>query len=66
MSPLPPHQERVIKERAELSEKVLKLKVFLMGTFLPTLPQPEQERLGKQYTHMKAYLDILDERIANF
>ncbi len=62
-----PHQERVVVERAELSEKTEKLWQFISGNqIFFTLPSDEQSRLGRQHTHMKAYLAVLDERIAAF
>jgi len=62
-----PHQERVIAERSELAEKTEKLWQFISSNkIFFTLPNDEQLRLGRQHTHMKAYLEVLDERIAAF
>ena len=63
---LQPHQERVVKERAELDEKIGKLYPFSEGKLFQSLDKAEQDRLTRQYGVMKRYRDILDERIAVF
>ena len=64
-----PHQERVVKEKEELDEKLAKLKKFCFGpdtkTFASLSPE-ERDRLEDQYTAMKTYSDILGRRIAAF
>lgn len=62
------HQERVVKERADLAEKVDKLGRFLFEgkSIVLSLPVDEQHRLLKQYSYMRVYLEVLDERIAAF
>lgn len=61
-----PHQERVVKEQAELQEKLNKLQTFLVGDLFKTLPTEEQERLQKQSQYMALYSDVLIERIKAF
>jgi hypothetical protein len=61
-----PHQERVVTERAELADKTEKLGTFLFGNIFNSLVPEERTRLLKQYAFMKAYLEILTERIAAF
>jgi len=61
-----PHQERVITEKAELSEKVSKLETFLDGAVYASLPAGEQMRLSRQYLIMQLYEQVLSERIGAF
>ena len=62
-----PHQERVLKEKEELNEKLLKLKVFInkSNDFL-SLDASERNRLLNQMNVMGEYSRILGERIAAF
>ena len=66
MNIMEPHQERVVKEKAELDAKLNKLTAFLESTTFATLPVAEQARLRRQHEYMDAYSSILDDRIANF
>lgn len=59
-------QKRVIEERDELIEKIVKLENFSKGEIIKTLPKDEQVRLGDQYAAMKNYEQILSQRIAAF
>ena len=64
---MPPHQQRVLDERAELAEKHGKLGIFIENS--PTfalLPVAEKRRLFRQQTYMGLYLDVLQERIEAF
>ena len=61
-----PHQERVITEKSELSEKVDKLETFVGGSIFASLPGPEQARLSRQFLIMRLYEQVLNERIAAF
>ena len=66
---LKPHQERVVAEKKELDEKLVKLHAFCFGSdtkIFGTLPPEERDRLESQYTVMKQYSDILGQRIAAF
>ena len=60
------YQQRVVIERADLSEKLEKLTQFLMGDIFAALPGDEQNRLVRQVLIMSDYRDVLDERIAVF
>ena len=61
-----PHQERVIAELKELSDKHDKLCQFLVGTVFSTLSNAEQSRLRRQCAYMGLYRDVLTERIEAF
>lgn len=63
---LPPHQQRVLAERAELDSKVSKLSAFLDSERVNTLPDREAELLIEQLGHMRSYAAVLDQRIADF
>ena len=61
-----PYQERVVYERANLAERIEKLKAFIAGDIFTSLSCEEQNRLVKQNIFMGLYLEVLDERIAAF
>jgi len=61
-----PHQQRVITEKAELSEKVDKLEKFISGSVYSSLPAAEQMRLSRQLLIMQLYEQVLSERIGAF
>jgi histone acetyltransferase (RNA polymerase elongator complex component) len=61
-----PHQQRVVQELSELSDKLAKLKTFTTGTTFSSLAADEQERLKRQLGHMEGYVTVLVERIAAF
>lgn len=63
---LPPHQQRVLAERAELDERLTKLQAFFSNPIFSGLPADEQDRLQKQAVAMQAYSEVLGERIAAF
>lgn len=63
---LPPHQQRVIGEAAELRDKLNKLNAFLKGEIFESLPQSEKCRLSQQAEIMGSYLVVLVDRIAAF
>ena len=65
-SALPPHQQRVYQEHAELNDKVVKLNAFFSTNIFTNLPEDEKSRLMSQVVAMTSYLTILKERIANF
>lgn len=60
---LPPHMERVEKERDELQEKVDKLQEFVNSTNLSKATEEEQKLLLLQLHAMKKYVHILEERL---
>jgi crAss001_48 related protein len=61
------HQQRVVDELKELETRRVRLGTFIRenDTF-KKLPQPEQDRMMKQYDIMLKYEEILSERIAAF
>ena len=65
MTQLPPHQQRVVDEKRELDERREKLKAFYSTTLFHGLPDSEQSLLLRQGVAMRAYSDILAERIAS-
>lgn len=60
------YQERVIKEKVELDEKMNKLNQFLDSPALKDIPQSDQYLLHKQSIAMLQYSRVLAERINNF
>ena len=50
-----PHQERVVAEKEELSDKLDKLETFEGGAVYSSLPPAEQSRLSRQLLIMKLY-----------
>lgn len=65
-STLAPHQQRVVTEESELSEKLNKLEGFLLGSVYSQLPPAEQTRLSRQHLIMQLYAQVLAERITAF
>jgi hypothetical protein len=65
-STLPPHQQRVVDELAELESKRVKLKAFFDTPIYAGLHEDEQQRLARQHDAMEVYGVILAERIAAF
>lgn len=63
---LPPHQNRVMVEAAELADKVEKLTAFTVTPMFDRLDPDEQGRLRTQLVAMRTYGNILGERIAAF
>jgi len=62
-----PHQQRVIVERRELKDRLLKLRIFINNSpVFRTLSEDEQDRLGRQMLIMQLYLDVLSERVYSF
>lgn len=61
-----PYQERVVAEKAELDEKIIKLGTFLTSETANTLKQPERSLLIQQHQAMLAYSYILRDRIELF
>ena len=63
-----PYQERVVAEKKELDEKLVKLEnfIFRSGGKWFDVPEAERLRMTKQYCHMSDYSAILGERIAVF
>jgi len=62
-----PHQQRVVEEQKELSEKLSKLLIFIaQSPVYAALPDNEKERLNRQSKYMALYSDVLVERIKAF
>ena len=66
MSTLQPHQQRVVDEKNELSERLSKLLSFFQGPIFQTLSEAERSRLRNQARFMDGYAAVLEERIAAF
>jgi hypothetical protein len=60
------HQERVLEERTQLNDRLLKLDSFLYTEKFNCLSMDDQDLLVQQQRIMTEYLDVLDQRIANF
>lgn len=61
-----PHQERVVTEEAELSDKLNKLGAFIHGEVFKALPVEDQQLLQEQDDHMRLYAHVLRQRIERF
>ena len=64
-----PHQQRVVAELKDLTEKREKLASFFAGAFnnaIKTVPEDEQARLRRQFDIMVQYEGVLQERIDHF
>lgn len=59
-------QKRVVEERQELYERIVKLEIFLRNKASEKIPVEEQDRLSRQRRIMREYGQILTERIDNF
>lgn len=66
ISHLPPHQQRVIGEKAQLDGNLAKLRAFLMGRAQALVTPDEFQRLTLQADAMGIYSGVLAERIAAF
>ena len=63
---LKPHEQRVVDEKNELKDKVLKLEDFLMKGKSSFIDDNNWELLEGQFEVMGAYLSILEKRISLF
>jgi hypothetical protein len=61
-----PHQQRVVDEATELSNRLTKLSTFLQNPTFYDLPYPEQKRLKRQELLMILLEEVLAERITAF
>lgn len=61
-----PHQQRVVDEKTDLDEKLVKLNGFFETEMFGGLDEAEKELLIRQAGHMEAYSAVLGERIAAF
>ncbi len=62
----PAYQQRVIDEKAELDDKLSRLKPFFETPVFAGLPDDEKSRLSQQCHHMEQYSSILEQRISAF
>lgn len=62
----PTFQQRVIGERAQLHDKVVKLECFIDSEPFNALDFDSAIFLREQLQHMRSYLEVLDKRIAKF
>lgn len=66
-STVPPHQQRVIDEKAARDGEISRLDAFIYSSSIfATLSADEQARLRRQLDVMRELSVILGERIANF
>lgn len=72
---LPPHrphnemeefQQRVVEEKAQLDDKLSRLRPFVLSNRFATLPSGEQYRMNRQLDLMEQYSAVLAQRIAAF
>lgn len=64
-SAIPPHIQRMMKERNELKNKVFKLDKFILSNpIFTTLPNEERTDMIDQLRYMYQYLGCLEKRIA--
>lgn len=66
MSGLAAFQGRVVAEKAELDDKLAKLTAFANTPVFAALDRAERERMVRQASAMKAYSNVLGERIEAF
>jgi hypothetical protein len=62
------YQKRVIEEKADLDDRLLKLRKFISvgNATYDALPHPEKARLVRQVLAMGDYSQVLKERIDAF
>lgn len=62
-----PHEQRVIAERDELADRIIKLEQFIdKGAIFGSLPSIEQKALWMQLTYMRDYCAVLIDRCSRF
>ena len=60
------HEIRVMEEKAQLGEKLIKLRMFLDGETYKKLPSEDRILLSRQCEAMEEYYEVLTERIERF
>lgn len=65
-STIPPHQQRVLDEKAELDIKLSNLLAFFGSEIYKSLPGQDQHLLQQQAVSMEHYSEILGMRIEGF
>lgn len=63
---LQPHEQRVVAEKADLDEKLNRLRAFIDGDVFVGLDGAEKDRLRRQAVYMGAYSAVLGDRIDAF
>ena len=63
---LPPHQQRVVTEKADLDERLGRLLAFFQTPSFEFMAETERSRLRNQARFMGGYSAALKERIAAF
>jgi len=63
---MPPHQQRVVDEKAELDGRLAKLEAFFDTPIFAGLDPAEQQRLHDQAVAMHEYANILADRVEAF
>lgn len=63
-SKLAPYQQRVVHEKAELQERLVKLFAFFQTASFRALSEAERSRLRNQARWMDGYAAVLEERMA--
>lgn len=63
---MPPHQQRVVAEEADLRNRYEKLCAFIGTDIYEALDKFERQRLMAQGLAMNGYLEVLVERIKHF
>ena len=67
MKELQPHQQRVVDEATELSDKLVKLQSFIdESSIYQNIDSTQQTLLRAQAGAMRAYLEVLNLRIEAF
>jgi len=61
-----PHQQRVVDEEKDVSEKFLKLEDFFLTKEFEALDNIERDLLSQQHDTMREYRSILRSRIERF
>lgn len=61
-----PHEERVVAEEKDLSDKLNKLGVFIAGEPFQALDFEDRRLLQEQQIYMTKYASVLRQRIARF
>lgn len=61
-----PYQQRVVEEKAELDEKIGRLRVYIASPAFSAVYAAEQDRMQEQLAAMSNYSFILGERIKAF
>lgn len=59
-----PHEQQLVEERNQLSERVDKLQEFTNTAVFKSLDVTEQCLMYEQLNHMKIYLGILNRRLS--